>query len=94
MQEISVNGKKCRALRDSAATMDVARPSLVSPNDFTRERAWIRQVAEEQSVCLPIARVIMEGAFGELNTEAAVSAALQEHFTYLFSNSSEQLLKE
>ncbi|XP_077553575.1 uncharacterized protein LOC144168472 [Haemaphysalis longicornis] len=94
MQEINVNGKKCRALRDSAATMDVVHPSLVSPNDCTGECAWIRQVAEEQSVCLPIARVVIEGGFGKLNTEAAVSAALPEHFPYLFSNSSEQLLKE
>ncbi|XP_077551826.1 LOW QUALITY PROTEIN: uncharacterized protein LOC144166033 [Haemaphysalis longicornis] len=94
MQEINVNGKKCRALRDSAATMDVVHPSLVSPNDCTGECAWIRQVAEEQGVCLPIARVVIEGGFGKLNTEAAVSAALPEHFPYLFSNSSEQLLKE
>ncbi|XP_070378210.1 uncharacterized protein [Dermacentor albipictus] len=94
MQEISVNGKKCRALRDSAATMDVVHSSLVSPNDFTGECAWIREVAEEQCACLPIATVIIEGTFGKLNTEAAVSAALPEHFPYLFSNSAEQILKE
>ncbi|XP_075739342.1 uncharacterized protein LOC142784725 [Rhipicephalus microplus] len=64
IQEISVNGKACRALRDSAATMDVVHPSLVSPDDFTGECAWIRQVAEEQSACLPIATVVIEGPFG------------------------------
>lgn len=94
IQEISVNGKTCRALRDSAATMDVVHPSFVSPNDFTGECAWIRQVAEEQSACLPIVTVVLEGSFGKLHTEAAVSAALPDCFPYLFSNNSEQLLKE
>ncbi|XP_072142107.1 uncharacterized protein [Dermacentor andersoni] len=94
VQEIKINGKKCRALRDSAATMDVVHPSFVSSSDFTGECARIRQVAEEESVCLPIATVINQGEFGKLNTEAAVSAALPEHFPYLFSNSSEQLLKD
>ncbi|XP_075750202.1 uncharacterized protein LOC142814783 [Rhipicephalus microplus] len=94
LQEIRVNKKTCRALRDSAATMDVVHPSLVSPDDFTGECAWIRQVAEEQSVRLPIATVVIEGPFGKLCTEAAVSAALNDRFPYLFSNNSEQLLKE
>ncbi|XP_075733978.1 uncharacterized protein LOC142775791 isoform X1 [Rhipicephalus microplus] len=94
LQEIRVNEKTCRALRDSAATMDVVHPSLVSPDDFTGECAWIRQVAEEQSVRLPIATVVIEGPFGKLCTEAAVSAALNGRFCYLFSNNSEQLLKE
>ncbi|XP_075724815.1 uncharacterized protein LOC142767286 [Rhipicephalus microplus] len=94
LQEIKVNKKTCRALRDSAATMDVVHPSLVSPDDFTGECAWIRQVAEEQSVRLPIATVVIEGPFGKLCTEAAVSAALNDRFSYLFSNNSEQLLKE
>ncbi|XP_075745477.1 uncharacterized protein LOC142803706 isoform X1 [Rhipicephalus microplus] len=94
LQEIKVNKKTCRALRDSAATMDVVHPSLVSPDDFTGECAWIRQVAEEQSVRLPIATVVIEGPFGKLCTEAAVSAALNDRFPYLFSNNSEQLLKE
>ncbi|XP_075724330.1 uncharacterized protein LOC142766981 [Rhipicephalus microplus] len=94
LQEIRVNKKTCRALRDSAATMDVVHPSLVSPDDFTGECAWIRQVAEEQSVRLPIATVVIEGPFGKLCTEAAVSAALNDRFSYLFSNNSEQLLKE
>ncbi|XP_075734551.1 uncharacterized protein LOC142775914 [Rhipicephalus microplus] len=94
LQEIRVNEKTCRALRDSAATMDVVHPSLVSPDDFTGECAWIRQVAEVQSVRLPIATVVIEGPFGKLRTEAAVSAALNDRFPYLFSNNSEQLLKE
>ncbi|KAH7976053.1 hypothetical protein HPB52_008525 [Rhipicephalus sanguineus] len=43
-------------LRDSAATMDVVHPSYVSAKDFTGECAWIRQVVQEHSVCLPLAR--------------------------------------
>ncbi|XP_075743948.1 uncharacterized protein LOC142802790 [Rhipicephalus microplus] len=48
LQEIRVNEKTCRALRDSAATMDVVHPSLVSPDDFTGECAWIRDTEDEQ----------------------------------------------
>lgn len=93
MRTLSVNGRMCRVLRDSAATMDVAHPSCVSSEDYIGECAWIRQVAEKQSVCLPIARVVIEGPFGQLCTEAAISANLPEHFPYLFSNKSEEMLK-
>ncbi|KAH7972643.1 hypothetical protein HPB52_014550 [Rhipicephalus sanguineus] len=37
MKECAVNGKRCRVLRDSAATMDVVHPSYVSVKDFTGE---------------------------------------------------------
>lgn len=40
------------------------------------------------------ARVVLQGTFGELHTEAAVSEHLLEHFSYLFSNKSAELLKE
>ncbi|KAH7976967.1 hypothetical protein HPB52_021934 [Rhipicephalus sanguineus] len=76
MKEFTVNGKRCRVLRDSAATMDVVHPSYVSANDFTGECAWIRQVVQEDSVCLPLAQVHIEGPFGAFTTEAAVSARL------------------
>ncbi|KAH7948833.1 hypothetical protein HPB49_002697 [Dermacentor silvarum] len=74
--------------------MDVAHPSCVSPDDFTGESAWIRQVAEKRSVCLSIARVVIEVPFGQLSTEAAISASLPDNCPYLFSNRSEQMLKE
>lgn len=51
-------------------------------------------MAEKQSVCLPIARVVIEGPFGQLHTEAAISANLPENFFYLFSNKSEEMLKK
>lgn len=93
-QEMIVNGKMKRVLRDSGATMDVAHSSCVTPRDFTGECAWIRHVAGAQSACLPIAKVVIQGPFGELHTEAAVSEHLPEHFSYLFSNKSAELLKE
>ncbi|KAH7943915.1 hypothetical protein HPB52_013017 [Rhipicephalus sanguineus] len=76
VKECTVNGKCCRVLRDSAATVDVVHPSHVSAKDFTNECAWIRQVMQEHSVCLPLARVHIEGLFGAFRTEAAVSARL------------------
>lgn len=94
IREFTVNGKSCRVLRDSAATMDVVHPSYVEPSDFIAECAWIRQAVQEDSVCLPLARVKIEGPFGVLVTEAAVSASLPLAYPYLFSNKSESLLKE
>lgn len=94
IKKLTVNGKECKVLRDSAATMDVIHPSYVGPSDLTGDCAWIRQVAEENSVCLPIAKVSIEGPFGILETEAAVSPNLPLHYPYLFSNKSDQMLRE
>ncbi|XP_049516894.1 uncharacterized protein LOC125942676 [Dermacentor silvarum] len=94
LRDLVVNGIACKVLRDSAATMDIVHPAYVKPEDFTGECAWIRQVVEENSVCLPIANVNIEGPFGLLRTEAAVSQNLSEHYPYLFSNRSEMLLKK
>ncbi|XP_077502370.1 uncharacterized protein LOC144113262 [Amblyomma americanum] len=92
IHELQVNGKSCRVLRDSGATMDIVHPSYVKEEDITGEVAWIRQVLENQSVCLPMARVVISGPFGELVTEAAVSSAVSLQYPYLFSNKSNQLL--
>ncbi|XP_077544021.1 uncharacterized protein LOC144156099 [Haemaphysalis longicornis] len=74
--------------------MDVVHPSYVEPHQFTGDRAWIKQVVEAQSVCLPIARITIDGPFGKLETEAAVSPSLPAQYPYLFSNRSDQLLRE
>ncbi|XP_064469850.1 uncharacterized protein LOC135384584 [Ornithodoros turicata] len=74
--------------------MDVVHPSYVTQADYTSDCAWIKQVVEEHSVCLLIARVTIEGPFGVLVTEAAVSKNLPLCYPYLFSNKSDQLLKE
>lgn len=94
IKKLTVNGKECKVLRDSAATMDVIHPSYVGSSDLTGDCAWIKQVAEENSVCLPIAKVSIEGPFGVLETEAAVSPNLPLHYPYLFSNKSDQMLRE
>ncbi|XP_077519779.1 uncharacterized protein LOC144129485 [Amblyomma americanum] len=94
IRDLVVNGKPCRVLRDSAATMDVVHPSYVEPGQFTGECAWIKQAVEANSVCLPIANISIEGPFGVLHTEAAVSASLPMQYPYLFSNRSDQLLRQ
>ncbi|KAM7295267.1 uncharacterized protein ISCGN_024772 [Ixodes scapularis] len=94
LSDLTVNGKACRVLRDSAATMDVIHPTYVDPNGYIGGCAWIRQVIEEHSVCLPVARVCLEGPFGTLHTEAAVSGSLPLHYPYIFSNKSDQMLRE
>ncbi|XP_077551235.1 uncharacterized protein LOC144164862 [Haemaphysalis longicornis] len=94
IREMTVNGKRCRVLRDSAATMDVVHPSYVTPEQSSGECAWIKQAVEANSVCLPIARICIEGPFGILDTEAAVSPSLPPEYPYLFSNRSEELLRQ
>ncbi|XP_077516778.1 uncharacterized protein LOC144127757 [Amblyomma americanum] len=94
IRDLVVNGKPCRVLRDSAATMDVVHPSYVEPGQFTGECAWIKQAVEANSVCLPIGNISIEGPFGVLHTEAAVSASLPMQYPYLFSNRSDQLLRQ
>ncbi|XP_070395599.1 uncharacterized protein, partial [Dermacentor albipictus] len=94
LHDLRVNGKPCRVLRDSAATMDIVHLSYVTVDDFTGEVAWIKQVVEENSVCLPMAKVNISGAFGELETEAAVSKFLSLQYPYIFSNRSNQLLRD
>lgn len=74
--------------------MDVVHPSYVRSGDYTGDCAWIRQAVEEQSVCLPIAKIIISGPFGVLETEAAVSSNLPLPYPYLFSNKSEQLVTQ
>ncbi|XP_064474611.1 uncharacterized protein LOC135388765 isoform X1 [Ornithodoros turicata] len=92
--DLTVNGTPCKALRDSGATIDVAHPSLVRPEDYTGESTWIRQIVQANSVCLPVAKVTLKGSFGEITTEAAVSKGIPQHYPYLFSNKSANLLAE
>ncbi|KAH6922671.1 hypothetical protein HPB50_017573 [Hyalomma asiaticum] len=66
LRDLVVNGKDCKVLRDSGATMDIVHPDYVEATHLTGECAWIRQVAEKNSICLPIAKVTIEGPFGVL----------------------------
>ncbi|KAH6946542.1 hypothetical protein HPB50_013894 [Hyalomma asiaticum] len=74
--------------------MDIVHPDYVEATHLTGECAWIRQVAEKNSICLPIAKVTIEGPFGVLETEAAVYPNLPKQYPYLFSNKSDMLLKK
>ncbi|XP_072142419.1 uncharacterized protein [Dermacentor andersoni] len=74
--------------------MDIVHPSYVTVDDFTGEVAWIKEVVEEHSVCLPVAKVKISGPFGELVTEAAVSKFLSGQYPYIFSNRSNRLLRD
>lgn len=94
LHDLEVNGKPCKVLRDSGATMDIVHPSYITVDDFTGEVAWIKQVVEENSVCLPMAKVTITGPFGEIVTEAAVSTSLSLQYPYIFSNRSDRILRE
>lgn len=93
-KDLTVNGQTCQVLRDSAATTDTVYPKYLSNENYMSERAWIRQAVTEGSVCLPMAKVEIEGPFGILKTVAAVLKGLPEEYPYLFSNVSEPLLNE
>lgn len=63
MHSLEVNGRQCKFIRDSAATIDVVHSLWVSPEDYPGECAWIKQPAQEESVCLPLARVTIRVPF-------------------------------
>ncbi|XP_042144421.1 uncharacterized protein LOC121834733 [Ixodes scapularis] len=85
LHDLLVNVKACRVLRDSAATMDTIRSEYVGENDFTGECAWISQVVEESSVCLPIARVKVEGAVRDVvHRGSGVAKPFQEVSLFVF----------
>lgn len=94
MQDLVINGKECRVLCDSAVTMDVVHPSYVEPEIFMGENAWIKQAMEACSVRLSAAKVLIEGPFGALETEVAVSTMLPLQYLYLFSNRPDHLLRK
>lgn len=74
--------------------MDVVHPSYVAPEQISGDCAWIRQVVGANSVRLPIARISIEGLFGILDMEAAVSPSLPPEYPYLFSNRSDEMLRQ
>nr|XP_050028168.1 uncharacterized protein LOC126523615 [Dermacentor andersoni] len=74
--------------------MSIVHPFYVTVDDFTGEVAWIKQVAEEHSVCLPMAEVKISGPFGQVITEDAVSKFLSLQYLTLLSNRSDELLRD
>ncbi|XP_064482847.1 uncharacterized protein LOC135395680 [Ornithodoros turicata] len=94
LYELKVNGRPCTVLRDSGASLDLVHPSFVSSENYLSKCVWIRQVMEEQTVCLPVAEVMLEVPFGELRTEAAVSDKLPKKYLYLLSNRTAHLMRK
>lgn len=94
LYELEVNGSPCTVLRDSGASLDLVHPSFVKPENYLGKCTWIRQVMEEQTVCLPVAEVTLKGPFGELKTEAAVSDRLPKKYRYLLSNRTAHLMRK
>lgn len=66
--------------RDSAATFDSVHPYSLTNEVTTGERPCAWQVVENESVCLPLARVESEGPFRLLAPETLVSQNLPEHY--------------
>lgn len=91
---LTVNGKSCRVLRDSGATIDVVHPDFVTEAHYNGKCSWIRSVIDERSLCLPVADILISGPFGEVRTEAAVSDKLPPQYPYLFSNRTEKILRD
>lgn len=92
--DMTVNGKACRVLRDSGATIDLVHPTYVTEANYNGKCSWIKSVLDKGSVCLPVADVLVSGPFGEVRTEAAVSDKLPPQYRYLFSNRTEKILRE
>lgn len=82
--DMAVNGISCKVLRDTGATFDIVHPSFVKPEHFTGSCVWVRQALEPDTKCLPVARIEMQGPFGKLQTEAAVSDKLPRKIPYIF----------
>lgn len=90
---LSMNDQACKVLKDSAATLDFTHPSLVGLENYTGECAGIQLVVEQQSVGLPVAKVI-KGFLGNLETAAAVSGNLSLQYPHLFANKSNHKFRD
>ncbi|KAG8174211.1 hypothetical protein JTE90_015693 [Oedothorax gibbosus] len=88
-----VNSIETTILRDSGTSIDVAPAKLVNPEDCTGEVVWVKQALENNTRCLPIARIVLEGAgFGCIQTKAAIvdNSVDMEH--YLLGNYTQELI--
>ncbi|XP_064467644.1 uncharacterized protein LOC135378518 [Ornithodoros turicata] len=94
LYQFEVNGRPCTVLRDSGASLDLVHPSFILPEHYVSKCVWIRQVIEEQTVCLPVAQVSIKGPFGEFKTEAAVTDKLPGKYLYLLSNRTAHLMRK
>lgn len=94
LYDMKVNGKFCKGLRDTGATYDLVHSSLVEQEHFTGDCVWIRQALENRAVSLPVAKVKLNGPFGVVETEAAVSDGVLPNCPYILSNRTARQLSE
>ncbi|KAM7281438.1 uncharacterized protein ISCGN_006045 [Ixodes scapularis] len=94
LYDMKVNGKFCKGLRDTGATYDLVHSSLVEQEHFTGDCVWIRQALENRAVSLPVAKVKLNGPFGIVETEAAVSDGVLPNCPYTLSNRTARQLSE
>lgn len=70
VKDMIVKDQECKVLRDSAAAVDVVHPKYISSSEYLSDFSWIRQAVNVCIVCLPMAKVRIEGPFGFHETEA------------------------
>ncbi|KAM7312087.1 uncharacterized protein ISCGN_008992 [Ixodes scapularis] len=93
--DMTVNGKSCRVLRDSGATIDLIHPSYVTETHYNGKCSWIKSVLDEGSVWLPVADVLISGPFGELTElDELILPPTSGNFEKLVSVTKEVLIKE
>lgn len=89
-----VNGKSCEILRDSGASVDLTSINYAPKETWTGEKVWIQTPLEMEPRCLPLAQVKLEGAFGQIETKAAVVGKSLCRNRYLLSNRTAELIDQ
>lgn len=64
LQLVKVNGRELQGLRDSGASITLIQPSLVSPNQWIRNRKIKISMAGGQITVIPMARVHLDWGQG------------------------------
>lgn len=68
LHALSVNRKPCQVLRDPTVTLDIIHANLLTMEDYMGESAWIRQVVQAPTACLPVAKATTKGRFWEFGS--------------------------
>lgn len=89
-----VNKQKVEILRDTGATLDVVCRKFIDPQDFCGETIWVQQALSLELICLPLARVEIEGDFGKIYTKAAVCGNQLNQNRYILGNKTAAMIRE
>ena len=85
---------ECNYLRAKGAGIDLCDRGWVNNENLLGEITWVRSPLDEQSICPPLDRVILEGDFGRIITKAAVRPAHLDQNYYLLSYKTAKLIKQ